>query len=118
MILTGFLIFGHSIAQKQFLLRRVTTLSLYLYGIIAMLAKVESARKSGRDVSADLDVLAYFLEESRQARKLNWRLFSARQEQLHHKIASEIVSGKQRDKGHSDEMVGEVQGVEVSQEAN
>jgi acyl-CoA dehydrogenase family protein 9 len=118
MILTGFLIFGHSIAQKQFFLRRVTTLSLYLYGIIAMLAKVESARKSGRDVSADLDVLAYFLEESRQARKLNGRLFSARQEQLHHKIVSEIVSGKQRDKGHSDEMVGELQGVEVSKEAN
>ena len=118
MILTGFLIFGHSIAQKQFFLRRVTTLSLYLYGIIAMLAKVESARKSGRDVSADLDVLAYFLEESRQARKLNERLFSVRQEQLHHKIVSEIVSAKQRDKGHSDEMVGELQGVEVSQEAN
>ncbi|MGD9174446.1 MAG: acyl-CoA dehydrogenase family protein [Desulfobacterales bacterium] len=118
MILAGFLIYGRSISQKQFFLRRITTLSLYLYGIIAMLAKVETARKSGRDISADLDVLAYFLEEARQARKLNRRLFSVRQEQLHRRIASEIVGGKKRAKGSSDEMVGGVQAVEASQEAN
>ena len=118
MILAGFLIYGRSISQKQFFLRRVTTLSLYLYGIIAMLAKIDTARKSGRDISADLDLLAYFLEEARQARKLNRRLFSVRQERLHKKIASEIVSGEKRVNGYSDEMVGAVQSAEVSQEAN
>ena len=118
MILAGFLIYGRSISQKQFFLRRVTTLSLYLYGIIAMLAKVETARKSGHDVSADLDVLAYFLEEARQARKLNWRLFPVRQEKLHRRIASEIISGKKEASEYSDERVGELQGVEASQEAN
>ena len=118
MILAGFIIYGRSISQKQFFLRRITTISLYLYGIIAMLAKIETARKSGRDISADLDMLAYFLEEARQARKLNRRLFSVRQEQLHRKIASEIVGRKKRAKGSSDEMLGAVQGTEVSQEAN
>ena len=34
-----------------------------------MLAKVEAARKSGRNIPPDLDVLAYFLEEARQARR-------------------------------------------------
>jgi acyl-CoA dehydrogenase family protein 9 len=106
MILAGFLIYGRSISQKQFLLRRITTLSLYLFGIVAMLAKVEAARKSGRNFSTDLDVLAYFLEEARQAHKLNRRLFPVRQEQLHHRIASEIASGRRRASGHSDQLSG------------
>ena len=98
MILAGFLIYGRSITQKQFFLRRITTMSLYLYGVIAVLAKVETARKSGHAIAADLDILAYFLEEARQARKLNRRLFSTRWEQLHHKITSEIVSRKDVDR--------------------
>jgi hypothetical protein len=71
-----------------------------------MLAKVEAARKSGRNISTDLDVLAYFLEEARRAHKLNRRLFPVRQEQLHHRIASEIVSGRKRASGHTDQLSG------------
>ena len=96
MILVGFLIYGGSITRKEFFLRRVTTLSIYFYGIIAVLAKLEAARKSGRSINADLIVLAYFLEEARQIRKSNQRLFATRQERLHQKIASQIInnSGK------------------------
>jgi len=97
MILAGFLTYGRSITQKQFFLRRITTLSLYLYGVIAVLAKVEAARKSGHAIAADLDIMGYFLEEARQAQKLNRRLFSTPQEKLHHKITSEIVSRKDVD---------------------
>ena len=93
MILVGFLIYGGAITHKEFFLRRITTLSIYIYGIIAVLAKLEAARKSGRSINADLNVLAYFLEEARQIRKLNQRVFSTRQERLHQKITSEIVSG-------------------------
>ena len=93
MILIGFLIYGGSITRKEFFLRRITTLSIYLYGIIVVLAKLEAARKSGRSIDADLNVLAYFLEEARQTRKLNQRVFSTRQERFHQKITSAIVSG-------------------------
>ena len=93
MILIGFLIYGGSITRKEFFLRRITTLSIYLYGIIVVLAKLEAARKSGRSIDADLNVLGYFLEEARQIRKLNQRVFSTRQERLHRKITSGIVSG-------------------------
>jgi acyl-CoA dehydrogenase family protein 9 len=93
MILVGFLIYGRAITHKQFFLRRITTLSIYIYGIIAVLAKLEAARKSGRSINADLNVLAYFLEEARQIRKLNQRVFATRQERLHRKITSTIVSG-------------------------
>ncbi|MBW2436723.1 MAG: acyl-CoA dehydrogenase family protein [Deltaproteobacteria bacterium] len=118
MILMGTILFGRSITQKQFFLRRITTLSLYLYGIIAVLAKIEAARKSGRPVAADLDVLAYFLEEARQTGKLNRRLFPTRQEQLHHKIASEIVRSRGQAGVTPEESVGGGRGAEVSQEAN
>ncbi len=93
MILTGFLIYGRSIMHKEFLLRRITTLSIYFYGLIAMLARVEAARKAGRSIDGDLGILAYFLEEARQVRKQNRHLFSSRLEQLHHKITSRIVRG-------------------------
>ena len=91
MILTGILLYGRSMARKEFLLRRITTLSLYFYGLIAMLASVETARKSGRPIDADLDLLAYFLEEARQTRKLNRRMLSNRLEKAHRKITSRIV---------------------------
>ena len=94
MILLGFLIYGKSVSRREFFLRRITTLSLYIYGIIAVLARLEAARKSGRPIDADLNLLAYFLEEARQVRKLNQRVFSSRQERLHRQITSAIISGK------------------------
>jgi acyl-CoA dehydrogenase family protein 9 len=93
MILAGFLIYGESITRKEFFLRRISNLSLYVYGIIVVLAKLEADRKSGRPINTELNILAYFLEEARQARKLNQHVFSTRQERLHRKITTEIVSG-------------------------
>ena len=104
MILAGSLIYGESIIRKEFFLRRITTLSLYVYGIIAVLAKLEAARKSGRSINAELNILAYYLEEARQTRRLNQRVLSTRQERLHSKISAAIVNG--------------ISGSGVSQEAN
>ena len=104
MILAGFLIYGESITRKEFFLRRISTLSLYVYGIIVVLAKLEAARKSGRFINTELNILAYFLEEARQTRKLNQRVFPTRQERLHRKITSEIIRG--------------LKGSDVSREAN
>ena len=118
MILAGFLVYGRSITKKQFFLRRITTLSLYLYGIIAVLARVEALRKSGRAVAADLNILDYFLGEARGVRKLNRRLFSSRQEQLHGKITSEIVGGAQVAEATDDVLVNGTEGTTATQEAN
>jgi acyl-CoA dehydrogenase family protein 9 len=93
MILIGLLIYGQSVTRKEFFLRRITTLSLYLYGIIAVLAKLKAARKSGRSTESDLSILAYFLEEARQVKKQHGHVFPKRQEKYHKKITSEIVSG-------------------------
>lgn len=88
----GLLVYGKRIHEKQFFLRRITNLSLYLFGLISVLAKVDAAKKMGRDVSDDLKLLAYFLEEARQARRHNKRLFRSRQESLHRKIFRGIIS--------------------------
>jgi acyl-CoA dehydrogenase family protein 9 len=97
MILIGFLIYGRSLTRKEFFLRRITTLSLYLYGVIAVLARLEAARKSGRSTESDLNILGYFLEEARRAKKHNLHIFPTRQEKLHKKISSEIVAGAASD---------------------
>ena len=94
MILIGFLIYGRSVTRKEFFLRRITTLSLYLYGVVAVLARLEAARKSGRSTENELNILAYFLEEARQVKKHNLHIFPTRQERLHEKISSEIVSNE------------------------
>jgi acyl-CoA dehydrogenase family protein 9 len=93
MTLAGFLVYGQSITRKEFFLRRITTLSLYIYGIIAILAKLEAARKSGRSTENDLNILRYFLEEARQVKKNNRHIFPSRQERLHKKISSDILAG-------------------------
>ena len=93
MILIGFLIYGRSVTRKEFFLRRITTLSLYLYGVVAVLARLEAARKSGRSTESELNILAYFLEEARQVKKHNLHIFPTRQEKFHKKITSEIFAG-------------------------
>ena len=92
MILAGLLIHGRSVTRKEFFLRRITTLSLYLYGVIAVLAKLEAARKSCRSTGSDLNILRYFLEEARQVKKHNLSIFPTRQEMLHKKITSEVAA--------------------------
>jgi acyl-CoA dehydrogenase family protein 9 len=88
----GMLMYGKRIQKKQFFLRRLTNLSIYLFGILAVLAKIDAKQKMERDVSEDLKILAYFVEEAVQARKNNNRIIRSRQEALHKKIFQGIVS--------------------------
>ena len=88
----GLLIYGKKIQDKQFFLRRITNLSLHLYGLVAVLAKIDGAKKMGRDISEDLRILSYFLEVARQSRKRDKHLFRSRKEALHKNVAESIIS--------------------------
>jgi acyl-CoA dehydrogenase family protein 9 len=92
LLCVGMLIYGKKIQNKQFFLRRLTNLSLYLFGIISVLAKIDAQQKMGKDVSEDLKILAYFVEEARQVRKDNTRLLRSKKEALHKKIFLDTVS--------------------------
>ena len=91
MLHAGILLHGKKVLDKEFFLRRVTTLSVYLYGILAVLARLEAARKAGRDVTGERLLLDYFLAEARQVKKLNARVLPSKQESLHGKIFKDLA---------------------------
>jgi acyl-CoA dehydrogenase family protein 9 len=91
-IIAGFIFYGEKVLQRQFFLRRITFLSLYFFGILAMLARIESERKAAGRVAEDLKLLAFFVEEARQYRRENKRIFSYKKDLLHKKIYKEAFA--------------------------
>jgi acyl-CoA dehydrogenase family protein 9 len=91
-IIAGILLYGEKVLQKQFFLRRITYLSLYFLAILAMLARIESIRKVGGHVAEDLKLLAFFVEEARQYRRQNKRLFPYKKDLIHKQIYNEIIA--------------------------
>jgi len=86
LMIGGVLFFGRRMLQKQFLLRRITYLSIYLFGLLAALAQIESARKTGKGCQKEMQLLAFFTEEARLFRKHHSNLFVTRKERLHNRI--------------------------------
>ncbi len=82
MLLLAAMVYGKKATEQQFLLRKITTLSLYLFGILAVLARLASEEKAGPLKKKDLLLLQYFLEEAKEARRKNRRLFDSRKERL------------------------------------
>ena len=91
-IIIGFLFYGETVLQRQFFLRRITYFSIYFFGILAMLARIESIRKTGGQLAEDLNLLAFFVEEARQYRRQNKSLFSYKKELIHRKIFKDILA--------------------------
>lgn len=79
-ILLGVLVYGKTLVNREFLLRRITFLSLYLFGILAVLAKLDRDRQIGVDHPLDRERLAWFLEEAVAARKDHDRFLDSRME--------------------------------------
>jgi hypothetical protein len=92
LVCAGLLLYGEKIFHREFLLRRITDLSLHMYGILAALARIDAARKSGNKVSEDIDLLNYFVEESKLARQRNTLLFPSRRERLNKRIAAALTA--------------------------
>ncbi|MEJ2726113.1 MAG: acyl-CoA dehydrogenase family protein [Deltaproteobacteria bacterium] len=90
MLYAGSLLYGKRLVQKQFFLRRITLLSLYFYGLICVLAKLQAVKKTGRGVGEELIMLGYFLEEARQSRKRYGGFFPSRLEILNKRIMEGI----------------------------
>jgi acyl-CoA dehydrogenase family protein 9 len=78
------------IGSREFLLRRITTLSVYMFGILALLSEMAGREKAGLLTGEDLHVLRYFTEEAREARKQNRRLFDSGKERLGSVIFSDL----------------------------
>jgi acyl-CoA dehydrogenase family protein 9 len=86
LILVGLMIYGRKITEKQFYLRRITFLSFYLYGLLTLTARLSSKQKDGSDLSEDMDILAYFMEEARSYQQHNGTIHGSIRERLHKRV--------------------------------
>jgi acyl-CoA dehydrogenase family protein 9 len=82
MLLLGLLLYGKKVVEKQFYLRRISTLSLYLFGIISVLSRMSSEHEKGIANQQDFDLLAYFVEEAKEIRCQNKEIFDTKKEKL------------------------------------
>ena len=85
LILTGMVLYGKEMARgdigrREFLLRRITTLSMYMFGILALLSELGAGGGKGAPTEEDLHVLKYFTEEAKEVCRLNRRLFDSGKE--------------------------------------
>lgn len=78
--------YGGNVGDHEFYLARITGLSLYTYGIIAMLAMIDSRRKQDFDISEELLLLEYFVAEAEENRRAETSPFHGRKEKLHQQI--------------------------------
>jgi len=87
LLISGLLLYGRRIARgrtanREFLLRRITTLSLYTFGLLALLAEAERKPKAATITARELLIIESFVEEAKEARRQNSRLFDSKRERL------------------------------------
>jgi acyl-CoA dehydrogenase family member 9 len=82
LLILGLLLHGKRVSEKQFLLRRITTLSLYLYALLTIVTIMSTSSQPGLAEKGNPDLLRWFLEEARAVRKTNRSFFDSRQQNL------------------------------------
>jgi acyl-CoA dehydrogenase family protein 9 len=96
LLFSGLLVYGKQVIQKEFFLRRVTHLSLYMFGILAVLARIDAKRRAGGTIREDLDILAYFIEDARRMRGQDRGLRRTRIERSHAAVVHGLISVEHR----------------------
>lgn len=91
MVFAGFLLYREKVFTKQYYLRSITYLSLYLYATVTMLARIEGFRQAGINVEEDLKLLELISERARQVGKKNFRLLPTREERLNDDVMPFII---------------------------
>lgn len=87
-IFMGSLVYGQKAARKQFYLRRISSMSLYLFGLIAVLAKLRLDEQRGNLSKEELGLLNYFIEQTKETKSMNNRLLDSRLERLIKSVSS------------------------------
>jgi acyl-CoA dehydrogenase family protein 9 len=87
LLLGGLLLYGRQIAggrigNREFLLRRITTLSIYTFGILALLWEAGQKLKENRLTERDLRIMECFAAEAKETRRQNSHLFDSKKERL------------------------------------
>jgi acyl-CoA dehydrogenase family protein 9 len=93
----GLLKYGEYIVSREFLLRRITNLSMAGYGLLATMASIEAARDAGEDVKGRLNLLEYLTEEARETLQSQGRMEENNLEKAHRKVFADIVLSREPD---------------------
>ena len=91
----GVLKYGKGIVSREFLLRRITNLSMAGYSLLATAATLDTEKKAGRDVSDKLNLLEYLTEEARETLRSQGRIEENGLEKAHRKVFADIVASKE-----------------------
>lgn len=96
LFLLGLMVHGKKTFEKEFYLRRITTLSLYSFGLLAVLFRLSAEEKAGGKIKEqDLNLLRYFTEEAKEVRKKNSRFFDSKRERLTGRIAEQLFNSRE-----------------------
>ncbi len=99
LLLSGLPLYGRRIARgktanREFLLRRITTLSLCTFGILAPLSEADQKQRAGELEAGDLRILECFAAEAKETRRKNSRLFNSKRERLNSALFQERLDGR------------------------
>ena len=97
MLLLGMILYGEGMTGRQYLLRRISTLSLYLYATVSVLAGITSSTDAGPPRGEELELLDRFLAEAREVWQENAGFRDSRKERLNGTLYRR-VAGKPKDK--------------------
>ncbi len=95
-LLFGLAAYGRKVGEKEYFLRRVTSLSLHLFGVLALLARMSGEKARGEETSEERECLAYFLEEVGLAVRENRRFLDGPKERAAHRLARRLLSPRVR----------------------
>ncbi len=95
LLLSALLLYGKKLARgetadREYLFRRITTLSLYTFGLLALIRETDIKHKAGVVGAEELRILQYFTAEAKQARKDNNKLFDSRKERVASALFKEL----------------------------
>ncbi|HUJ76692.1 MAG TPA: hypothetical protein VL359_17650, partial [bacterium] len=82
--------YGNKIAAQEFLLRRMTHMSLSLFWLVASVWYLKRRHPRGDYRQADLSVIAYLTEEARELQARDGRRARSRKEELNGQIIRSI----------------------------
>ena len=91
LIIMGMFYYKEQVIHHQYFLRRITTLSVHVYGMLAQLRRIQSLKLNGKDIVEEEKILEYFIEKSREVFKLNNFLKPSKMERINKNIWELLV---------------------------
>lgn len=95
LIHAGLLRYGRKIMNQEFLLKRITLLSLHTFTILSILARITALKKAGMNVARDIEIMSYFVAMARDNRIQGKLSTIPERINLHQRIFQKIIKNNE-----------------------